>query len=199
MTPVAIKFARRSWLVAVSLLVASVSFAHSPHHLITDVASAPYQASESHTFILITDQIFKSDERGASWKHLVNGLNTQYSFTAVEISPEYSTDNTLFLASSGDGVYRSANSGESWQKVVAGLDRLNISRLSISRDYGSDQRILAAAESGGVWRSMDGGDSWQMVLTEVVAMTSFAEDVGSQGQGVVIAVHPSFHKRTPHP
>jgi len=187
MTRFSAKVAKGAWLVPVVLLLAPAAFAHSPHHVITDVASAPYQVSDSHTFILITDQVFKSDGRGASWKHVVNGLNGQYSYTAVEMSPEYSSDGTLFVASSGDGIFRSRDFGESWQKAVDGLVRLDISRLSISRKFGSDRRLLAASESGGVWRSVDGGDSWQMVLTESVSITGFAEIAGQQNQDVVIA------------
>ena len=187
MSKFAIEIKRAPWLASVMLLLASVSHGHSPHHLITDLASAPNGESNAHTFILITDQVFRSDARGASWKHLVNGLNSQYSFTSVEMSPEYATDGTLFLASSGDGVYRSRDSGESWQQVTGGLDSLDIARLSISRNFGSDGRLLAAARSGGVWRSTDGGDSWQMVLTEGVEITSFSEVAGLQEQSVVIA------------
>ncbi len=73
------------------------------------------QASDSHTFILITDQIFRLDTAGAFWKNLAKGLNNQYSFTAIELSPDYESDKTLFAASSGDGVYRSTDYGESWQ------------------------------------------------------------------------------------
>jgi len=168
-------------------LIPAISLAHSPHHLVTDVASAPYEATGAHTFILITDQVFRSDERGASWKHLVNGLNNQYSYTAVETSPNYASDGIVFLASSGDGVFRSDNSGESWQKVVDGLGNRDISRLSVSPLFASDRRLLAASESGGVWRSVDGGDSWQMVLTEGVLISSFAEVAGEPDQRVVIA------------
>jgi len=187
MSRFAIKIERVSWLVSVALLFSSVSLAHSPHHIITDVASAPYLVTDSHTFILITDQVFKSDGRGASWKHVVNGLNGQYSYTAIEISPAYASDGTLFLASSGDGVFRSGDFGESWQKKISGLGRLDISRLSISGNFGSDRRLLAASESGGVWRSVDAGETWQMVLTEGVSINSFAEIAGLPNQNVVIA------------
>jgi len=169
------------------LPIPSVSFAHSPHHVITDVASAAVQNSNSHTFILITDQVFRSDEQGASWKNLVNGLNSQYSFTSIAVSPQYALDSTLFLASSGDGIYRSRNFGETWQKAVAGLGSLDIAHLSISRNFGSDGRLLAAAISGGVWRSVDSGDSWQLVLTEDVTITSISEVEGMQEHAVVVA------------
>jgi len=180
-------FLRLPGLTLAVWLAPAIALAHSPHHLVTDVASAPYAASGAHTFILITDQVFRSDERGASWKHLVNGLNTQYSYTAVETSPNYAADGTVFLASSGDGVFRSADFGDTWQKIVDGLGSRDISRLSISPAFAADGRALAASDSGGVWRSMDGGDSWQMVLTESVVISGFAEVSESQDQHTVFA------------
>jgi len=175
------------WLVAAMLPIPSVSFAHSPHHVITDVASAPVQDSGSHTFILIMDQVFRSDEQGAYWKNLTNGLSIRYSFTSIAVSPQYASDSTLFLASSGDGVYRSGNSGETWEKVIVGLERLDIARLSVSGNFSSDGRLLAAATAGGVWRSIDGGNSWQMVLTEDVTITSISEVAWLPGHAIVIA------------
>jgi len=172
-------------LVCISLLAPSISVAHSPHHLITDVESAPLGSSGSHTYILITDQIFRSDGQGASWKNLDRGLNNQYPFTSVVASSEYADDGTLFVASSGDGVFRSTDFGESWNKVVVGLGRLDISRLSISPDFASDRRLLAASTSGGVWRSIDGGDTWHMVLTESVVIGSVSEDESSPYGSVI--------------
>ena len=131
------RLARRYFLVPVIVLLPVLSFAHSPHHVISDVASAPIQGSNSHTFILITDQIFRSDKNGAAWKNLVNGLNNKHSFTTVEVSPEYMSDQTLFVASSGDGIYRSINHGDSWQKLNTGLGMLDIAQLSLSADFGS--------------------------------------------------------------
>ena len=179
--------ARSLLLVAAILLLPLTSSAHSPHHVISDIASAPMQASDSHTFILITDQIFRLDTAGAFWKNLAKGLNNQYSFTAIKLSPDYESDKTLFAASSGDGVYRSTDYGESWQKVNKGLGSLDISSLSVSADFKSDHRLLAAANSGGVWRSVDGGDSWNMVLTETVKVIDFAEISISNERNIVIA------------
>lgn len=187
MTQISSKLTPYRFLLFATVLLPVVCYAHSPHDVISDVASASIQGSKSHTFILITDQVFRSDDDGASWKNLVNGLNHQHSFSAVEVSPAYESDKTLFVASSGDGIYRSTNRGDSWRKVNAGLGSLDIDHLSISAQFGSDGRLLAAAKAGGVWRSVDRGISWQMVLTDGVGITSFAEIAGLHDQYVVIA------------
>ena len=173
--------------ITVCLLLPGISLGHSPHHVITDVAVSPAQDSGIHAFILITDQVFRAEEPGSSWKNLVNGLNNQNSFTSLSVSPDYKEDKTLYVASDGDGVYRSTDGGDSWHKVVAGLDDLGISKLSISANFNNDHRLLAAVASGGVWRSDDGGNNWHRVLTESVSIVDFAEVSGLEEQSIVYA------------
>jgi len=175
------------WLLGYSLflLLPGISMAHSPHHVITDVAVSANNGADGQVYILITDQVFRSDLEGFAWKNLVNGLNNQYEFTSIAISPGYQSDRTVFVASAGDGVYRSSDGGDSWAKINRGLDRLDIVRLSVSANYESDQRILAATKSGGVWRSVDGGTSWQLVLTENVRMVEFLETISAETQSIL--------------
>jgi len=166
-------------------LLPGVAAAHSPHHLITDIATAPAGPASSHTYILVTDQLFRSEGEAGPWKNLVNGINNQYGFTSIEMSPAYADDNTVFVATSGDGVYRTTDQGNAWAKIVAGLDHLDIHRLSVSSSYPIDGRVLAAAGNGGVWRSVDGGDQWHMVLSESVVITGFAELANSAGATII--------------
>ena len=166
-------------------MLPGVAAAHSPHHLITDIATAQAGPVNSHTYILVTDQLFRSEGEAGPWKNLVNGIDNQYGFTSIEMSPAYADDNTAFVATSGDGVYRTTDQGESWTKVVSGLDRLDVNVLSVSSSYTTDGRVLAAAESGGAWRSVDGGDQWHMVLSESVVITALAELENPAGAAIV--------------
>jgi len=172
-------------LAAIFLLLPGVTAAHSPHHLITDIATASAGPTNSHTYILVTDQLFRSDGEAGPWKNLVSGINNQYGFTSIAVSPGYANDKTAFVATSGDGVYRTTDQGDSWIKTVTGLDRLDIHLLSVSSNYTADGRILAAAEVGGVWRSVDGGEQWAMVLSEGVVITAFTELAESAGATIV--------------
>jgi len=172
---------------AAFLLLPGLSSAHSPHHVITDVAVSQPGESAGDVYILITDQVFRSDIEGSSWKNLVNGLNNQFSFTSLSISPAYDSDHTVFVASAGDGVFRSLDGGDSWQRASSGMESADIVELSISTDFENDRRLLAVSGSGGVWRSVDGADTWSMVLTENVRITNFAEIQGPGAQSTVFA------------
>ncbi|MGI9265306.1 MAG: WD40/YVTN/BNR-like repeat-containing protein, partial [Gammaproteobacteria bacterium] len=172
-------------LGAILCLLPALASSHSPHHLITDIATAAVGPDDSHTYILITDQLFRSIGEKGPWKNLVNGINSRYGFSTIELSPAYARDGTAFVATSGDGLYRSTDYGESWVRSVAGFDSLDINSLSVSSNYESDKRLLAAAATGGAWRSVDGGNQWSMVLSESVAITDFAELPDSSGMSII--------------
>jgi len=171
-----------------ALLLPAIAAGHSPHDVITDIAGAPATGpSRGHLFIVVTDQVFRSEDSGARWKNLVKGLDNRFSFTSIAVSPDYASDDTVFAATAGDGVYRSRDGGNSWAGINSGLDRLDISGLSVSPRYREDGRILAASHSGGVWRRVAGAADWQMVLTETVIAVAFAERDRPGGQPWIYA------------
>ena len=54
--------------LAISLcLLPMLASGHSPHHLVTDIATAPVHSGNSHTYILITDQLFRSRGEAGPW------------------------------------------------------------------------------------------------------------------------------------
>ena len=70
-----------------------------------------------------------------------------------------SADSTLWLASR-EGVFRSNDSGESWEHVLGGLPGMNIAAISYDAD---GKRMLAASSvSPIIYESIDGGHRWQM-------------------------------------
>jgi photosystem II stability/assembly factor-like uncharacterized protein len=180
------------WLVVTLLAILApfeLTHAHSPHHVITEIASASAGSSDRDVFVLIADQVFRGDRTGASWKNLVNGLNNQYVFTSVVVSPNYDSDHTVFVSTVGDGVYRSSDRGDTWQSINSGLDRVDISTLALSPVYASNEnhhQLLAASASGGVWR-LGVDDKWQMVLTEGVRITDISAGAAIDEQPDIFA------------
>jgi photosystem II stability/assembly factor-like uncharacterized protein len=121
--------------------------------------------------------VFFSSDGGANWKPM--GLDTTGQIPVVLVSP--ADANTVYVASIGHtwgpnaerGVFRTTDSGKSWQKVLYINDTTGAGDLVMDPQ---NPKILYAGmwqetrhpwilESGGassgIYRSTDGGDSWQ--------------------------------------
>jgi len=121
--------------------------------------------------------VWKSTDAGATWKHI--GLNDSHHISRIRIHPK--NPELVYVAAMGNlwkpnemrGVYRSADGGSTWKKV------LYINETAMAGDLVMDPnnpRILYAAtwnmkrngyrmDSGGpdskLWKSADGGDTWE--------------------------------------
>jgi photosystem II stability/assembly factor-like uncharacterized protein len=82
-----------------------------------------------------------------------------YRLAAVTFSPAYARDGVLFLEAGG-ALYRSADAGSTWQKVLEpGPLAL---RASFSPDYARDGTILIQ-QGNSIYRSVDRGATWQLL------------------------------------
>ncbi|MFP4220373.1 MAG: VPS10 domain-containing protein [Phormidium sp.] len=77
--------------------------------------------------------------------------------TEVQISPRFSEDETLFIVVRNN-LYKSIDAGNSWQRLVDGLDSQNLSGLALSQQ--NRERLYLSTRGDGVYRSTDGGLSW---------------------------------------
>jgi photosystem II stability/assembly factor-like uncharacterized protein len=76
----------------------------------------------------------------------------------------------IFAATSGGGIYRSSNNGESWTQANNGLTNLDVNTLLVS-----GSTIFAATLSAGVFRSTNNGDVWTSSNTGIEgSVSSFA-------------------------
>lgn len=66
------------------------------------------------------------------------------NISAFAISPNYTTDQTIFAGMSYSGVFKPTNSGSSWTQVNTGLTYyLRLQALAILPNYATDQTIFA--------------------------------------------------------
>ncbi|MEA3478196.1 MAG: hypothetical protein U9R60_08460 [Bacteroidota bacterium] len=101
-------------------------------------------------------------------------MNNIYPLSSLCVSPTFDVDNTVFVSTRGDGIYRSQNGGDFWEKVKAGLDSLDIRLLAISPQFVLNHTVLAADSEGRVYRSLDGGKAWKMILAGKSEITTIA-------------------------
>jgi len=82
---------------------------------------------------------------------------------ALEISPTYDRDGTLFIIVNDD-LLKSTDGGFGWKKLVKGLDGVSsLSSIAISPGFGADQAVFVSADGDGIYKSQDGGASWAKV------------------------------------
>jgi len=84
---------------------------------------------------------------------------------ALDISPTYDQDHTLFIVSMDhDHLLKSTDGGFSWKKLVNGLDnKFFLSSIAISPGFGTDQTVFVSSDGDGIYKSQDGGASWAKI------------------------------------
>ncbi|MCL1910350.1 MAG: hypothetical protein FWG05_05385, partial [Kiritimatiellaeota bacterium] len=127
--------------------------------------SAVWDQSDENTLYLGGDVIgiYKSTDRGLSWKFVNNGLQNYgvYTLAASKSSPK------VLYAMTENGIARTDNGGESWQRLHESMNsakRLSISRHQTVRGIAIDptdaKTVYAGSARGEVHKSTNGGESW---------------------------------------
>ncbi|MAE69730.1 MAG: hypothetical protein CME06_04580 [Gemmatimonadetes bacterium] len=100
--------------------------------------------------------VFDSDD--LIWQRFPCG-DPRHIVNTLSVSP---IDPSIIWAGvEGDGVYRSTDSGETWDLRSTGLP--NVACVSMVVDPDDDRIALAGAYHGGVYRTIDAGHTWELL------------------------------------
>ena len=167
------RYSRSGFAASVAILfwVASAS-AHSPHDIITDLAVD----AGGHAYIVITDQVFRLEGDNSSWKNLDTGLDIQHQFTSLALSPDYSSDGTVYVATSGDGIYRSTDAGSSWSRFNTGLPNTHVIKLFVRDADDASHELFAILEGGALWWRAEGAVRWTPALGNTAKLNVIASE-----------------------
>jgi len=140
--------------------------------------------------------VFRSTDGGATWEHL--GLESSVYIGRIVVHPAdpakifVAANGALFSANPERGVYRTDDSGTTWENVLFLNDSTGAVDLAINpihpdtlyaamwmRKRGPDYRIFGSDDCG-LYRSTDGGDSWH----ELAGGLPAGPDVGRIGVSV---------------
>jgi photosystem II stability/assembly factor-like uncharacterized protein len=91
------------------------------------------------------------------------------------VSPSFSLDKTVFVATSNDGVHRSKDGGKNWSAVNSGLNNLRVNAVVLSPNFSSDHTAYVGTVTG-VFKSTNGGQSWKQMSNGLT--TPFIQTLG---------------------
>lgn len=126
--------------------------------------------------------IFKSTDGGATWK---NVLFVDDKTGAAELSMDMTNPRILYAAmwehgrlpwkvisgGPGSGLYKSTDSGETWQKMKDGLPE-EMGKMAIAVSRSNPEKVYALIESdsdkeaGGLFVSTNGGKKWSRITND---------------------------------
>src|SRR2546425_227238 len=182
----------RSSIVATALLLASAAATPLPPDLLAGllwrnigpfrggrISAASGAIGDVGTFYvgLPGSGVWKTTSAGAAWVPVFDAVTSSSSVGAVEVAPSNAKviyvgmgdQIGFFSLNEGDGVYRSADAGQTWQHL--GLDAARRIPSIIVDPRNADVVLVAAlgnlrakGDVRGVFRSSDGGATWHKTL-----------------------------------
>ena len=112
--------------------------------------------------------VFKSTDRGNNWTQINNGLNSLET-NVLAVDPNDS--DVLYLGTDDDGIYKSINGGENWEKLIPtasfGVGDIIVDPQNSNNVYMGTVDYFRLSESRGVlgdfgvYKSTDGGTTWE--------------------------------------
>ncbi|MEO8663238.1 MAG: YCF48-related protein, partial [Bryobacteraceae bacterium] len=140
--------------------------------------------------------VFSSSDGGTTWAP--TGLGGP-RISSVSLSPNYSSDHTVFASSPGSGLYKSTDSGNTWSSITVVPSDTVILEVDVSPTYPIDSTLIAATSHSGIFKSQDAGLTWTLIpgsdlLTGLnMAMSpAFATDhtifIGTMQQGLLKSI-----------
>ncbi|MDG1277342.1 MAG: glycosyl hydrolase [Algoriphagus sp.] len=141
----------------------------NPDVLLVGGQGSPYGATDERG-------IYRSEDGGATWAkvHYVDE-NSGVS----DLSMDMSNPRIIYAAywdhrrypwqvksgGPGSGIYKSVDTGKTWEKLSEGLPKETMGKIgiSVSRANGNIVWAIIEAEDGGLYRSNDAGKNWKLV------------------------------------
>ena len=150
-------------LLALSLFAAT-SRAHSPHDVVNemDIFSQPGRPVAIFASTQLTDHrlLARSLDGGETWS--LHALPvSERGVTSIDVSPTFSSDGTIFVATVDAGLVKSVDRGESWTALEgSGLPDFLLC-VAMLGDYSVSKDVVCSTPFG-VYTSGDGGLSWSL-------------------------------------
>ncbi len=122
--------------------------------------------------------VYRSDDHGASWQSIADGLPAEFGFPIV-VHPHDPDTVYVFPINGGDRryppgakarVWRSRDAGETWTELCAGLPDgffVAVMRDAMCADDHERAGLYFGARNGAVWGSADEGETWRQLVSDL--------------------------------
>ena len=91
--------------------------------MVLDLATAPVWDRYEYAFAITERGVYQSPNGGRAWRRV--NLGQDILPTAVVISPEFATDQTVFVGGQDGELFVSTDAGQAWQLAAEGLGMIN--------------------------------------------------------------------------
>jgi photosystem II stability/assembly factor-like uncharacterized protein len=144
----------------------------NPDVLIVGGQGSPYAATEDRG-------IYRSEDGGANWTKVhyldensgVSDLSMDMNNPRIVYAAYWDHRRFPWQVQSGgpgSGIYKSVDTGKTWQKLSEGLPKETMGKIGVSVSRANSDIVWAIieAEDGGRYRSNDAGKNWKLVNSD---------------------------------
>ncbi len=127
-----------------------------------NIRSIIFYPGSRDNHILAGDQegnIYLSKNKGETWL-LLNSIQNCGAITAIEVSPNVSSEGVIFVGTEKGGIWKTDDNGGHFNDVNVGMTGKHVTSLALSPNYGSDSIVFAATWYEAVFKTNNGGDTW---------------------------------------
>jgi photosystem II stability/assembly factor-like uncharacterized protein len=138
------------------------------------LAISPEFSEDETVFAGTETGILRSTNGGRAWRE----VDLPFGFEAVlslAVSPNFTQDATIFAGTESQGLWRSTDGGESWQRVGPDVMEDPVNGLLITAGQ------VLAITSAALWQSADNGDTWAQRLPEAYVDREISALLAPQG------------------
>ena len=145
----------------------TTGWTHINRSLPIDPSLMPMAVHEGNLYIVSTDEIFTSVDRGETWRTL--GARPKGEAVGIIITDEIQSHVTMYLALKDAGVFRSTDEGTHWHPLQDGFAGERISAIAAV-----DNTVFAGTENG-LYR-LDGG-IWNKLSVDASRAVVFLDSI----------------------
>jgi photosystem II stability/assembly factor-like uncharacterized protein len=126
------------------------------------IVFSPAYALDQTIYVAGVGGLYMTTNKGVTWTDVyTSGLLN------VAVSPNFATDNTLFIVTSKNTVYESTNRGTTFTEITLPTSITSaLTVIAVSPNFDADNTLMLGTASNGIYRTISGGASWVSVTSQ---------------------------------